>query len=197
MSGDIQNWRPLLSSAGTKLNSLRGYLASKDPRPLSSASSHGEGNSPPKPGADLGSATRQSWTQWAGEKLRRSNQSRGDNTNALESVSLFPGWAARRAHQAPSGESTMVYCIRVLFVQPSLNVCCRHLFQCGCLCGRVRFKTQQSGFHVSVAEGISEVGEGYVLLPSSINLCVPTRLQDSLHFRSCRTRPKALLRRLK
>jgi len=40
MSGDMQNWRPLLSSAANKLNSFKGYIASKDPRPLSQAPSY-------------------------------------------------------------------------------------------------------------------------------------------------------------
>lgn len=106
MSGDTQNWRPLISSATNKLNSFKGYLASKDPRPLTptpSLAPNRGGDDSSNPGAGLGPATRQTWRQWAGDKLRRNGQSPGDNANVVEKVILFPGWAARRLHQPSSG----------------------------------------------------------------------------------------------
>ena len=108
MSEDTRKWRPFLSSATSKLNNFKGYLASKDPRPLSSVSpqfQQGSGDSSGH-GADPGSGTRQSWTQWAGEKLRRAGQAQGDSGNVVEMVSLFPGWAARRLHTPSPGEGT-------------------------------------------------------------------------------------------
>ena len=110
MSEDTRNWRPLLSSATNKLNSFKGYIASKDPRPLTptppSTSSQPSGRDPSCLDVDPGSGTRQSWAQWAGEKLRRGGQPQG-NGNAVEKVSLFPGWAARRLHKPSLGEGTL------------------------------------------------------------------------------------------
>ena len=110
MSGDMRNWRPRLSTATNKLHSFKGYLASKDPRAPSVASpptsfQQGPGD-PPSSGVDPGPATKQSWTQWAGDKLRRSGQAQGDNANVVEKVLLFPGWAARRLHTPSPGEGT-------------------------------------------------------------------------------------------
>lgn len=110
MSGDTRNWRPLISSATNKLHSFKGYLASKDPRPLTPASPspsfQRSDGSPAGPEADPASGTRQSWTQWAGEKLKRSGQPEGNNLNVEEKVFLFPGWAARRLHKPSPGEGT-------------------------------------------------------------------------------------------
>jgi len=112
MSEDMGHWRPFLSSATNKLNNFKGYLASKDPRPLSStlpsasASSQRSSGDPSGPGADSESATRQSWTQWAGEKLRLNGQAQGNDANVVERVLLFPGWAARRLHTPSPGEGT-------------------------------------------------------------------------------------------
>lgn len=161
----MQSWRPFLSSTANKLHSFKGYLASKDPRQLSPASPCRVDGGPSNPGNDLGSATKQTWTQWAGEKLKRNNQSQGDNTN-VETVLLFPGWAARRLHQPSSGGGTGISCIQVL---PILNACSRHPFRCGGLCGRVRFEAQQSRVNVAVTENVPEVGKG----------CAPTKTR---HF---------------
>lgn len=145
MSEEMRNWRPLLSTASNKLNSFKGYLASKDPRPLSQASpstsSQQGGDGPSTPGVDPGSGTKQSWAQWAGEKLRRSSQSEGNNANVVEKVSLFPGWAARRLHKPSPGEGTRPLSVaRAIFP----NVRHRHSLRHRDLCGRVRLEAQQS-----------------------------------------------------
>ena len=146
MSGDMRDWRPLLSTAAGKLNSFKGYLASKDPRPFSPASSSVSlkgGTDPVSPGADPGPATRQSWTQWAGDKLRRGNQYQGDNANVVEKVALFPGWAARRLHRSSPGEGTRTLCSCVVPAD-FLGVCHRYSFRCRGFCCGICFKTQQS-----------------------------------------------------
>lgn len=131
MSEDMRNWRPLISTATSKLQNFKGYLASKDPRPLSSASPSTSfqrvGGDPSSAGVDPGSPTRQSWTQWAGEKLRRNGQGQGSNAGVVENVALFPGWAARRLHRSSLSEGTRSLCA-VLGV--FLNVCRRHPFRC-------------------------------------------------------------------
>lgn len=105
MSEDTRNWRPFMSSAANKLHNFKGYLTSKDPRLLSAPTPPQRASGDPStPGADPGSGTRQSWSQWAGEKLRRNGQAQGNDPNVVERVSLFPGWAARRLHRASSGE---------------------------------------------------------------------------------------------
>lgn len=38
---------------------------------------------------------KQSWKDWAGDKIKRRNSSM---SNAVERISLFPGWASRRYH---------------------------------------------------------------------------------------------------
>jgi len=110
MSEDMRNWRPFLSSATNKLNNFKGYLTSKDPRPIATPSPptsfQQDYGDPSSPGIDPGSATRQSWRQWAGEKLRRNGQAQGNNANVVERVSLFPGWAARRLHKPSPSEGT-------------------------------------------------------------------------------------------
>lgn len=180
MSGDMQSWRPFISSTASKLNSFKGYLTSRDPRPLSPAPSYEGGGDPSNPRADLGSATgptRQSWKQWANEKLR-GNQSQEDNTNFVETISLFPGWAARRLGPPSLGESTRIpsMCwVHAIF----LIFCYRNWFQRGCLCSRVRSKGQQARVHVTVSAGIPEVGKGYVLLLSHVNVN-PTHSLTSL-----------------
>jgi len=131
MSEDTRNWRPLLSSAANKLQTFKGYLATKDPRPLSPASSsssfqRGDGD-PASCAADPGSGTRQSWTQWAGDKLRRSGQPEGNNVNVVEKVSLFPGWAARRLHNPSPGEGARSLRITRAVL---LNICPRQPLRC-------------------------------------------------------------------
>jgi len=145
MSEDIRNWRPLISSATSKLQNFKGYLASKDPRPLSPASSsssfqRGDGD-PATLGADSGPGTRQSWTQWAGDKLRRGSQPEGNNANVVEKVSLFPGWAARRLHKPSPGEGAQFSRVARTV---SLNICRRRSLRCRDLCSGVRLEAQQS-----------------------------------------------------
>ena len=145
MSEDTQNWRPLLSSAANKLNTFKGYLASKDPRPLSPAPltspQRGDGD-PAGVGPDSGSGTRQSWTQWAGDKLRRSGQPQGNNVNFVEKVSLFPGWAARRLHSPSPGEGTLPSACCICCFPERLSH--RHPLRCRDLRGGVRLEAQQS-----------------------------------------------------
>jgi hypothetical protein len=143
MSGDMRDWRPLLSTAAGKLNSFKGYLASKDPRPFSPASSSVSlkcGTDPVRPGPDAGPATRQSWTQWAGDMLKRGNQSQGDNANVVEKVALFPGWAARRLHRPSPGQGRITSCVLVLFLL-IFCICDRYPFRCGGFCCGICFKT--------------------------------------------------------
>ena len=177
MSEDTRNWRPLLSSAANKLQSFKGYLATKDPRPLSPASpsssfQRGDGD-PASCGADSGSGTRQSWTQWAGDKLRRSGQPEGNNVNVVEKVSLFPGWAARRLHNPSPGEGA--WSLRVIHAV-SLNICRRHPLRYRGLCCWVRRETQQSRVYVAVTESIPEARKRCAPLLQHIFWCSSTLL---------------------
>ena len=78
----------LRSFASAASRSIKGYVASRDPR------------RPTLVGTETGSEyeARPSWGQWAGQKLR---QVQGETTPSVESISLFPGWATRRFHEAP------------------------------------------------------------------------------------------------
>ena len=54
-----------------------------------------------------GVQNKQSWKDWAGEKIKRRNSSM---SNAVERISMFPGWAVRRYHnkekEGDGGESS-------------------------------------------------------------------------------------------
>ena len=83
MSNEMSSWRSLASAAS---RSIKGYVAQRDFRkPIPSGRSD-SGDGPV-------SSKRQSWGQWASQKLRRTNGS--DDGNA-ERLALFPGWATRR-----------------------------------------------------------------------------------------------------
>ncbi|KAI1793481.1 hypothetical protein LXA43DRAFT_1073156 [Ganoderma leucocontextum] len=91
------SWRSLASAAS---RSIKGYIAQQ--RELKQGYPSSRGIIPP--GAEA--AKRQSWSQWAGQKLRRGSQGEYDATG--DRLSLFPGWAARRYREPPqdSGDDT-------------------------------------------------------------------------------------------
>lgn len=45
-------------------------------------------------------STIQSWSKWAGQKIRRSTA----DVNTVDEVHLFPGWATKRPHTPRPGE---------------------------------------------------------------------------------------------
>ena len=89
-----------LVSASSRLNSLKGYVASRTPSPPSSNTW-----STPRglEGSSGGEHERRSWRAWAGQKIR-GKQRRNDSTGNTEVVNVFPGWAARRYAQGTSTE---------------------------------------------------------------------------------------------
>ncbi|KAI0675668.1 hypothetical protein C8Q78DRAFT_340765 [Trametes maxima] len=86
------SWRSLASAAS---RSLKGYIAQqrelKQPYP--------SWRGPPSQEAEP-AQKRQTWSQWAGQKLRRGSQSEYDVSG--DRLSLFPGWATRRYREPPS-----------------------------------------------------------------------------------------------
>ncbi|KAI0832003.1 hypothetical protein BC628DRAFT_1407544 [Trametes gibbosa] len=87
MSDDMPpSWRSLASSAS---RSIKGYIVQQ--RELRQP--HPAGLSLPPQDRDT-TPKKQSWGQWAGQKLRRGSQSDYDLSG--DRLSLFPGWAARR-----------------------------------------------------------------------------------------------------
>ena len=88
MSNDAMPPSSLRSLASAASRSIKSYVASRDPR------------RPTLVARDTGGEyeTKQSWSQWAGQKLR---QVQGEATPSVESLSLFPGWATRRFHETP------------------------------------------------------------------------------------------------
>jgi hypothetical protein len=87
MSEDMRYWK----AATSKISSFKGYLAQKDPR---SSPRFRVGESVTEGHA----SSRQTWSQWAGSKLKLNIQGQDSNNFAVERLSLFPGWAARRLH---------------------------------------------------------------------------------------------------
>ncbi|KZT70788.1 hypothetical protein DAEQUDRAFT_667164 [Daedalea quercina L-15889] len=75
------------SLAGAASRSIKGYVVSREfRRPAFVAREVGE------------NGAKQSWSQWAGQKLK---QVQGEGAPNTESLVLFPGWATRRFHEAP------------------------------------------------------------------------------------------------
>ena len=100
------SWRSLASAAS---RSIKGYIAQQRELKQGYPASRG----PPPPGSEL--PKRQTWGQWAGQKLRSIGQG-GDPGTSFERVSLFPGWAYRQYHQqentAIQGESCCIESVR-------------------------------------------------------------------------------------
>ena len=85
------SWRSLASAAS---RSIKGYIAQQRELKQGYPASRG----PPPPGSEL--PKRQTWGQWAGQKLRRGSQSEYDTSG--DRLALFPGWAARRYREHPT-----------------------------------------------------------------------------------------------
>ncbi|KAI0630600.1 hypothetical protein C8Q77DRAFT_1160159 [Trametes polyzona] len=82
------SWRSLASAAS---RSFKGYIAQQRELKQSYPSWRG----PPSSSQDSDATPKkQSWSQWAGQKLRRGSQSQYDVSG--DRISLFPGWATRR-----------------------------------------------------------------------------------------------------
>ncbi|KAI0788704.1 hypothetical protein C8Q75DRAFT_807439 [Abortiporus biennis] len=89
MSDEMSSWRSLASSAS---RSIKGYAAQHDLKSRIPTGRNLDG-----PTAD--SSVRQTWGQWAGQKLRVLTQSDPTGSGSIEKLSLFPGWATRRYRQ--------------------------------------------------------------------------------------------------
>lgn len=101
-----------------QFSTFRSYIskARADPRGTASAvrdsvrTTH-SGRASPAPGTPTGGATpvpdasRQSWGQWAGQKLRAITGGSGEEggRSNVEKVFVFPGWASRHYHDDPGG----------------------------------------------------------------------------------------------
>ncbi|KDQ50737.1 hypothetical protein JAAARDRAFT_211560 [Jaapia argillacea MUCL 33604] len=100
MSSDMSSRRSLLSSLSRiSTSSVKSYLQQGDYRAVLPSSLRRELR-PGDPGYIDGGPRKQSWGQWANEKIRRSG---GSDRLAVEKISLFPGWATRRFRGASSG----------------------------------------------------------------------------------------------
>ncbi|KAH9943840.1 hypothetical protein B0H21DRAFT_877648 [Amylocystis lapponica] len=91
MTDEMPSWKSYVNAAS---RSVKTYVSQRDLKrvfPANRALRPGEGSDPVR---------KQSWGQWAGQKLRRSAQTEGTN---FEKLSLFPGWAARRYRRSGDG----------------------------------------------------------------------------------------------
>ena len=87
------SWRSLASAAS---RSIKGYISQQRELKQGYPAARGQAQL----GADPNSK-KQSWSQWAGQKLRRGSQSEYDTSG--DKLSLFPGWATRRYREPPNG----------------------------------------------------------------------------------------------
>ena len=97
------SWRSLASAAS---RSVKGYIAQQRATKQGYPASRG----PPPPLPNGEQSKKQTWSQWAGQKLRRGSQ--GEQDYSGDRISLFPGWAARRYRvslkKGDDGESVRV-----------------------------------------------------------------------------------------
>lgn len=105
-SGSSRNSKHLVS-AGSRLTSLKGYVASHTPSPPTrhnwGGMSRGLGES------SGGEHERRTWRAWASQKIR-GKQKANDDVGNTEVVNVFPGWAARRYAQGTGAEGGFNQC---------------------------------------------------------------------------------------
>ncbi|KAH9940884.1 uncharacterized protein BXZ73DRAFT_42343 [Epithele typhae] len=87
------SWRSIASAAS---RSIKGYIAQQ--RDVKRGYSPSRGPPQASPGGS-DQSRRQTWGQWAGQKLRRGSYGEYDVTS--DRLALFPGWAARRYREIP------------------------------------------------------------------------------------------------
>ncbi|KAJ7077316.1 hypothetical protein B0H15DRAFT_915401 [Mycena belliarum] len=106
MSKDMP-WKPTLSSvtSSSRISSVKSYISQRDFKNVPSALKRGAG-------AD---GTKQTWKQWAGEKISGGMRGQGGSSQDSERIALFPGWAARRHRQDDAGRTQEAFDIE-LFV---------------------------------------------------------------------------------
>lgn len=90
MPEDMSSWRSLASVAS---RSIKGYVVQRDPRKVVAVPTDQK-----RPdGQPVNIYSKQSWGQWAGQKIRDLRQPNEEAaSNAVEKLSLFPGWAVRK-----------------------------------------------------------------------------------------------------
>lgn len=96
-------------SRTSRLTSFRGYLGQKIAATAGYATSSSSQNTTPR-GLD-NPEERQGWRAWAGEKarglrdgLRGSPGAADPGSDNIESITLFPGWAARKYRRSTPGD---------------------------------------------------------------------------------------------
>lgn len=103
------SWRSIASVAS---RTIKGYVAQRDPRKVVVVSSSEALDNEQQ----TNTYGKQSWGQWAGQKIREIRQPNEEGgATAIEKLSLFPGWAARR-YEEPNKQnfdstSLARYCI--------------------------------------------------------------------------------------
>ncbi|KAI0272707.1 hypothetical protein BC834DRAFT_817656 [Gloeopeniophorella convolvens] len=84
-----RSWKALASASSSRLSSFKEYIAQRDLKPVRRDLQPGEN------GYIDGAAKKQSWTQWAGQKLVK-KAGEADGSMSMEKIVLLPGWASRR-----------------------------------------------------------------------------------------------------
>ncbi|KAA1468924.1 hypothetical protein DENSPDRAFT_834421 [Dentipellis sp. KUC8613] len=82
-------WKTLASASSSRLSTLKDYIAQRDLKPQRKELRPGDA------GYTAGETKKQSWAQWAGQKIAKRMEDAGGSS---EKVVLFPGWASRRYH---------------------------------------------------------------------------------------------------
>ena len=93
----VPYWKSLASASSSRLSSFKDYLAQRDRTPRAALNLGGLRAAEPPDAA----ARRQTWKQWAGQKIARGGAAEDAAGASAEKVILFPGWAARRYHALP------------------------------------------------------------------------------------------------
>ncbi|KAI0917865.1 hypothetical protein AcV5_002696 [Taiwanofungus camphoratus] len=87
MADEMSPWKSLANAAS---RSIKSYVTQRDPKRVFPASRD------VRSADSEGGSQRQTWGQWAGQKLRKATQSEGAS---IDRLLLFPGWATRRFHE--------------------------------------------------------------------------------------------------
>ncbi|TFY81111.1 hypothetical protein EWM64_g2908, partial [Hericium alpestre] len=88
-------WKSLTSASSSRLSVVKDYISQRDFKPR-------KDQRPGEPGYTEGQSKRQSWAQWAGQKIAKRLDDVGGGSS--EKVILFPGWASRRYHEGYSAD---------------------------------------------------------------------------------------------
>jgi hypothetical protein len=102
------------SRFSSRLSNIKGYVQQARAEPRSVFSTRSPAPTPPLNGQGL-DAPRQSWGQWAGQKIKQITRGGEDAPPGIDKLFVFPGWASRHYtddKKGPTSQGVSMYLIR-------------------------------------------------------------------------------------